>query len=843
MIKYFLNKDWQFSQAALNEWRPAEVPGTVHTDLFNNGMIKDPFYRTNERHQQWIDKVDWEYRTVFDVPAEVLQEEEIALIFYGLDTYAYIFLNGHFLMNSDNMFRTWRVNIRDRIQEGPNELLIFFRSPVKKGLGRQAAYGMRLPAVNDQSEIGGLGPNKISVFTRKAGYHYGWDWGPRFATSGIWRPVELLAWSRIHLEDVYIRQNRISSEIADLEAQLSIRVSDGQKLEVFLEDSDTSQRLAHKSFSVDEGDQLISLPFSIQNPRLWWSNGLGKPELYRFRITVVPRRGQAFHYNVKTGLRHVRLVREPDGHGESFFFELNGVPVFAKGANYIPNDVFLPRVSRDDYRRVLSDAAAANMNMIRVWGGGIYEDDFFYELCDEKGIMVWQDFMFACSMYPGNDEFLGNVRQEAVDNVIRLRNHPSVVLWCGNNEINTMWRFYAGDDPLHWKQMYSENDREIINKAYLDIFHGILPQVVAEHTNGADYWPSSPQAGYEVHRHASMDTLDSGDQHYWGVWHELHPFSHFEKYVGRFMSEYGFQSFPSFETVKKYTEPHDRHIESEVMAAHQRSGIGNLCIREYMSWYYPVPDNFEQFLYLSQVLQAGAIKQAIETHRCSMPRCMGSLYWQLNDCWPVASWSGTDYYRNWKALHYAVRDAFEPVIIVPRLEDDHLSVTVVSDRLQPFRALLKMETINFSGKIVHASDQQVDISANGSTEVGHFEGRGWLKKVKKEQAVIRFTLLDNDEVVLNRALFYFVPPARLHLAENHGLHIDVIEKDQSVIVEVSARKLVRDLMLYISGEEVFFSFNFFDVIPGETMQVLVHGDLGSDEVRDKIRTRHLKSNG
>ncbi|MGM0376692.1 MAG: glycoside hydrolase family 2 protein, partial [Bacteroidota bacterium] len=446
MIKYQLNNAWEFSQAALQEWCPAKVPGTVHTDLYHNQLIGDPFYRTNERDQQWIDKVDWEYRTLFDVSPEVLAHDMIELVFYGLDTYAYIFLNGHFLQKTDNMFRTWRVDLKSQIKEGTNELLVYFRSAVKKGLADQAHYGMRLPAVNDQSENGGLGPNKLSVFSRKAGFHYGWDWGPRFVTSGIWRPIELRAWNLIHLDAVHIQQQNISDEAAHLNARLTFEAIEDADIKVIIENAETEEHLTEEHYRIEAGQQEADLPFSIQNPRLWWTNGLGEPHLYQFKITVLLNGEIHTTREVRTGLRRIRLVRQPDLHGESFYFELNGVPVFAKGSNYIPSDVFLPRVDTSQYRQIISSAAEANMNMIRVWGGGIYEEDIFYDLCDEMGIMVWQDFMFACSLYPGTDEFLENVRQEAVDNVVRLRNHPSLVLWCGNNEINTMWQFHGEED-------------------------------------------------------------------------------------------------------------------------------------------------------------------------------------------------------------------------------------------------------------------------------------------------------------------------------------------------------------------------------------------------------------
>jgi len=840
MLKFKLNNAWEFSQAVLQEWRPAEVPGTVHTDLFNNQLIGNPFFRTNERDQQWIDKVDWEYRTFFDVSPDVSEHDMIELVFYGLDTYAYIFLNGHFLEKTDNMFRTWHVNAKKHIKEGTNELLVYFRSPVKKGLSNQGHYGMRLPATNDQSENGGLGPNKISVFSRKAGYHYGWDWGPRFVTSGIWRPVELQAWNRLSLNDVFIRQEQVSKEQATLKAQLALQVLEETSLQVKIENPETNTLWAEEQLTVHEGKTEVSIPFAIKNPSLWWPNGLGKPALYQFQITIVRNDGETISQHIRTGLRQIRLVRQPDQFGESFYFEVNGVPVFAKGANYIPSDVFLPRVDATQYKKLISSAADANMNMIRVWGGGIYEDDLFYDLCDEMGIMVWQDFMFACSMYPETEEFIENVEQEAIDNVTRLRNHPSVAIWCGNNEIHAMWRPGDEEDPLDWKAQYSEKQIETINKAYKNIFYKILPLIVSEHDPETPYWPSSPQAGFEITRHAAMDTLESGDVHYWGVWHELHPFSEFGKYIGRFMSEYGFQSFPELETVKQYTLPADKDIESDVMSAHQRSGIGNLRIREYMSWYYEVPEDFEHFLYMSQVLQAEAIKSAIQAHRAAMPKCMGSLYWQLNDCWPVASWASTDYYRRWKALHYAAREAFEPVIVFPHTQDEKVVIDVASDRLEPFEANLQIRTMTFAGKNIHSQEKTVNVPPNTSSRVFSAEVSN-LTDVKKKEKIVTVVSLLEEDTLLHSDLLYYLPPRDLKLPENPEIDMDISEKDGSVQLLLKSDKLVKNLMLSLPDEDVFFSDNYFDLLPGEERIIKLKGNIEITHFKENLSFRHVMS--
>ncbi|MCG8581799.1 MAG: glycoside hydrolase family 2 protein [Bacteroidales bacterium] len=713
MSVQLLNKGWTYQEVDGEHSGIATVPGTIHTDLLNNGQIEDPFYRNNEADLQWIDKKDWIYRTSFNVDAKSLTNDRVELHFYGLDTYADIYINGKLIKETNNMHREWSLDVKDYIQSGENQLKVYLHSPIKKGLELYDASDYSYPATNDQSENGGLGDKKVSVFTRKAGYHYGWDWGPRFVTSGIWRNVELRSWNTLRLESVHIRQPHVTAELAQLIADVNIESEEKSTVDVFVQHND--KVLAESKLQLKKGLNAVALPFKINNPELWWSNGLGDANLYDFEIIVKKKDNVLASYSVTTGIRSVKLVREKDENGESFLFELNGVRVFAKGANYIPNDSFLPRVTKEDYKKVVADAVDANMNMLRIWGGGIYEDDYFYELCDRNGIMVWQDFMFACSMYPGDGKMLENIKHEAIDNVKRLRNHPSIVLWCGNNEINTAWHHYE-EGGWGWKQRYTKDQQEEIQKAYLDIFHNVLPQVVDEYTNGMDYWPSSPQAGYNPEEHAGYETT-SGDMHYWGVWHGLHPFKDFDKYKSRFMSEYGFQSFPDFETVATYAEPEDYNIESEVMAAHQRSGIGNLRIKEYMSWYYKVPDDFEQFLYMSQVLQAHGMRMGIEAHRRAMPYCMGSLYWQINDCWPVASWSSTDYYHKWKAMHYAVREAFKPVMISAVNAEDKVELYVVSDLLEDKKASLEMEIIDFRGNVIYEESRDITIKANTDPEI------------------------------------------------------------------------------------------------------------------------------
>ena len=837
MIEREIKSGWKYSQVNGKLEGVATVPGTIHTDLLANKEIEDPFYRTNEKKQQWIDKEDWEYSTTIHLSDREVAKENLMLHFNGLDTYADVYFNDSLVLEAENMFCNWEVDIKSLASVGENKLMVYLHSPIKKGLELLEASDYAYPATNDQSENGEMGDKKVSIFTRKAGYHYGWDWGPRFVTSGIWRPVVLKAWDTARIKDLFIKQPRVTAEKAELEAVVSLDVNHVVSGAVVLKDAQTDKVIAEKKIELTERENNeVNIPFTIANPKLWWSNGLGGQPLYEFKTELFVGNKLVAEKSVKTGIRSIKLVREKDEKGESFCFELNGVPVFAKGANYIPNDNFLPRVSEVDYQKVVNDAADANMNMLRVWGGGIYENDYFYELCDEKGILVWQDFMFACSMYPGDEDFLKSIKQEAIDNVVRLRNHPSIALWCGNNEMNTAWNYYS-EGGWGWKELYTKEQQEEINNSYLKIFHELLPEVIEKYTDRKDYWPSSPMAGYEPDMHTGYETT-SGDIHYWGVWHGLHPFKDFNKYVGRFISEYGFQSFPEFETVKKYALPEDFDIESEVMSAHQRSGIGNLRIREYMGWYYRVPKDFQKFLYMSHVLQARGIKMAIEAHRRAMPYCMGSLYWQINDCWPVASWSSTDYHHNWKALHYAARKAYEPVMISLWEEKDKFELYVVSDKLNEINGQLIIKTLDFNGNVVAENSFDATIAANTSSLIKTFSKEALLGKADAKEVVLTAEIIVNGKLVADNC-FYLEKPKNLALPEAKIDYL-VEEVNGKKILKVKSDKVACQVYFTIPDTEAFFSDNYFDVIPGKEYQVEVQTDLPFGKIKKSIKVMHLQ---
>ncbi|PYS69255.1 MAG: hypothetical protein DMF73_15115, partial [Acidobacteria bacterium] len=576
----------------------------------------------------------------------MLKRANLELVFEGLDTYSNVFLNDQLLISTDNMFRTWRVNFKRLAKPGANTLRILFRSPINEVLPVMARMNYELPAGNDQGE-------KTSPHTRKAPYQYGWDWGPRFVTSGIWRPVFLEAWDDARVADLHIQTREIRADIANVTAEVEVIAAARTNATIVLNNL-TNKTVTRRSLTLTPGTNRVALNITIPHPSLWWPNGLGSHPLYTFKAQLLIKGKPIDEARIRTGLRSLELRRQRDDTGESFTFVINGVPVFAKGGNWIPADSFPSRITKDKYRKLVQSARDTNMNMLRVWGGGIYESNYFYELCDEMGILVWQDFMFGCSLYPADEAFLENVRQEAADNVKRLRNHPSIVIWVGNNEIESGW-FHWG-----WKERFPAS----LWDDYRKIFYGVLPDVCASLDPSRPYWPSSPSSNLKD----DPESQKMGDLHYWQVWHASAPFAEYEKQFPRFMSEYGFQSFPQLETVATYTEPADREVSSPVMMVHQRHPRGNQLIREYMLREYPEPKDFESFLYVSQVLQAEGIKIGAEHLRRIMPHNMGSLFWQIDDCWPVASWSSIDYTGRWKALQYYARRFYNDILISPHEE-------------------------------------------------------------------------------------------------------------------------------------------------------------------------------
>lgn len=804
---YVLDKGWEFSQAGSNEWMSARVPGTVHQDLLDHGRLPDPFYGMNEQKVQWVEKEDWFYRTVFTVMADQLKSDAAWLTFEGLDTYADVYLNGSLLLKADNMFVGHKLAVKDVLREGENRLMIRFRSPVEETAPQWDTDGFNYPADNDHSE------KRMSVYTRKAPYSYGWDWGIRLATSGIWRPVKLTFCNGAAIDDFFVRQQEVTEQVAKVDNQLEINnvTSTPKEAQVkvvyaYGEQADTLTR----TVVLQPGMNSLSMPAWIEKPHLWMPNGWGDPALYTFTATVSVDGKEVASREEAIGLRSIRVVMEDDKDGKSFYFEVNGKPMFAKGSNYIPGDALLPNMTGERYARLFEDIRAANMNMVRVWGGGIYEDDRFYEEADRNGILVWQDFIFACTTYPHDPTFLKRVSEEAVYNMRRLRNHASLVMWCGNNEIYEGMRYWGWKDkysPVVWKEM---------TEGYDVLFRQLLPELVEANDPGRFYMHGSP---YEANW-GRPESWKIADSHNWGTWYGQKPFESLDTEIPRFMSEYGFQAFPEMKTIRMFASPEDYELESPVMNAHQKASIGNFLIKKTMALYYKVPEKFEDLIYAGLVLQGQGMRHGIEAHRRHRPYCMGSLPWQLNDSWPVVSWSSIDYYGNWKAMHYQIRRAFAPVLVDAIKEGNNLSYYIMSDRLTDEELTLNLELMDFNGKVYRK--QKVDglLPANTSKLFYQEPVEQALAGRDSATTFMHMVVKSKKGEVLSDEIYYFAHP-KDQLLPKTPLQWQVKQKKGYCEVTVKADKLARDIFIEVPVQGVRFSDNFFDLLPGQKKKVII----------------------
>ncbi len=831
------NSSWQFRKSGDSRWFPATVPGTVHTDLLNNKIIDDPYYGDNEKKMQWIDTCNWEYQTFFDCDKNVLGNRHIELQFDGLDTYAKIFLNDSLILSADNMFRTWKVDCKKYLKEKGNHLLVQFESAVVKGksLTKKLSYAL---------------PGDEKVFTRKAAYQYGWDWGPRFVTCGIWRNVELIGWNDATIESIQIIQNFLSDSVANITARIEVNADKTTVLNFFLQISSGKEMKVIKSQELSQEKNFVDIPFTISNPKRWWSNGLGEPYLYQYVFSIANGENRLDERKISFGLRTIELVRQKDSIGKSFYFKLNGIPVFMKGANYIPPDNFLPRVTIERYKEIIQSAVDANMNMLRVWGGGVYEDDKYYNLCDEKGILVWQDLMFACAMYPGDSLFIENVKQEVTDNVKRLRNHPCIALWCGNNEIDEGWKNWG------WQQQYqySEKDSAKIWGDYQKLFQVLIPSLldtlllspIHRFTDSSEpgnqrmgesvnvtYISTSPLIGW-----GHKESLQQGDSHYWGVWWGMEPFDFYKKKVGRFMSEYGFQGMPSLTVFKKISDEYDWTFESPVVKNHQKHPTGYETIQKYLEKSYIQPIGFENYIYVSQLLQAEGIKTAIEAHRIAKPTCMGTLYWQLNDCWPVTSWSSTDYYGNWKALHYFVKKAYEKYLITAEIENENLIVNVASDDISNIKVKGKFQLIDFDGNVLWKNSVDIFLTYNKSEKIYSISLTKLLKTVSQSGVFFKMEIEKNKKQLAEN-IFYFVDPKELPLTKPNIQYTIKNEKNGTTSITLSSDKLAKNVFVDFGNTEAKLSDNYFDLIPGEQKVIEVKNLGDVHELEKKIKIKSL----
>ena len=818
-----LHDNWRFRQGRSENWFPATVPGTVHTDLMANELIEDPFFRLNERSVQWVDKEDWMYETTFNATAEEVNAENQEIVFKGLDTYADVYLNHERILVADNMHRTWKCDVKGKLREGENLLEVYFNSPIKVDLPKYDQYDYTFNTGPDQSQNGGIFNKTLSIFARKAGYHYGWDWGPRLVTSGIWRDIDLVTWNGLKLDNVQYIQKDVNASRAEMKTVVRVfSDSDLQNAEVSI--TADGKTVATKKTALKKGMNNVTLDYTVKKPRLWWTNGLGEPYLYDFNTTVKAGKDEVAQSDA-IGIRSLKLITKDDAQGRSLTFELNGKPVFMKGVDMIPLDNFLPRVSHEKYDKHVLDAKAVNMNMIRVWGGGVYEDDYFYDLCDRNGILVWQDFMFACSTYPADEAFLANIRQEAIDNVERLRNHCSIALWCGNNECQDVYYGWGG----RYNYYKEKGVEELTTKQFKDMYFRTLPEVVDEYGGGISYRPSSP--------YAFEDTPSDGvhgDAHYWGVWHGRDSIGHYNVEKARFFSEYGFQSFPEFESVKIYApEERDWSINSEVMMAHQRAGsYANNLIKEYMDEEFRTPEDFPSFLYVGSILQGDAIKTAVEAHRRDMPHCMGTLVWQHNDCWPVASWAGRDYYGRWKAQQYYSKAAYDDILVSPVVINDTLTVNIVTDRRTPAKGKFTITAMTLDGKPFMTKSFDYTAKPLTSTEVFSSNVADLLDGRNRGDVIFYTTFTTGDRTYDNVG-FSTKQKHMNYTAPDYTL--DVAKAGDGFDVTIGSDVFARGVFLSLDGIDNFFSDNYFNIMPGSKRTIHVTTPLNEQDFCNQLK--------
>jgi len=801
-----LKGNWELRQVGENQVYQAQVPGGVHTDLLAAGCIPDPFVGTNELDVMWVAERDWQYSRTFDVPQTLLEEDQVWLVCDGLDTLGRVTVNGMLVGSFENMFRQYQWDVKSLLQPGENEIVFIFDSVVNHITELQAKYPMQ----GVSQAIAG-GPH-----VRKAPCQFGWDWGPMLPPVGIWKDLRLEGYTSARFEDVHLHQ-QLQDGKGIIEAGLQIERWSSEPLQAVMTVTGPDDQTWEQKAVVEgrAGKVIVEVPA----PHLWWPNGYGEQPLYAVQVGLQDGQRQLDSCQFQVGFRTIELSQKPDQWGESFTFIVNGVPIFAKGADWIPADSFPTRISDAYIDGLIRSAAEANMNMLRIWGGGLYEEERFYDLCDRYGILVWQDFIFACSIYPDGEDFFDNVRQEAIDNVRRLRHRASLAIWCGNNEMEQGWADWGWNQPAD-----AENQR--LKMAYDRMFHHLLPGVVAAEDPDRPYWPSSASSGIPF---SDPNGEARGDCHYWDVWHGRKPFTAYRETYPRFMSEFGFQSLPPFETIKTYAEEKDWNMTSFVMEHHQRNQNGNGLIVGQMTDTFRVAKDFPMLVYLSMVLQAEGIRYGVEHWRRHKDRVSGILYWQLNDCWPVASWASIDYFGRWKALHYMARRFFAPVLLSIEDVDNTMNVWVTSDQTAPWSGVMDWKLVELSGNVLDSGEVDVELQPQESKQ---FFSRTFDLSNEQRRKVVFMCELKQKGQEVSRRLATFTPNKHLELVDPQ-IDVAVSQEDGQAVLRLSSRSLARFVELKLAGGDVVFSENYFDIVPGHPILVSCPMPEGWD--LDKVR--------
>lgn len=831
LVQHSLSAEtWSFrSLSRETEWREAIVPGCVHLDLLRHDQIPDPFFGSNEREVQWIEEEDWSYRCEFDFPVALGDSDQIDLVADGLDTVAAIELNGYQVGHSENMFVGRRWSVQEALRPGRNELLIRFTSAWRHIQSTRREHRTR--EISDR--------RGRSQVMRKQPCQFGWDWGPRLVTAGIWRDIRLEGWRSNRLVDCQVIQTHRPDGKVDLrivprllhEASgnflWQVEISLGGKKVISVQDKvSPTQRL------------------TIETPELWWPNGQGHQPLYEVSVLMRSANGRAVidRWSRRIGLRTINLDRSRDQWGESFRFVVNGRPVFAKGANWIPAHAFVAGLKPKDYRRDLEAARAAHMNMVRVWGGGVYEAEAFYEACDELGLMVWQDFMFACALYPGDEAFLDDVRKEAKYQITRLRHHACLALWCGNNEVAQL-----NVDLLEDEKKQHSHDQ---------LFRRVLPESVRQWDGVTDYWPSSQWRGNipDSKGRNNAPGERSGDSHFWDVWHSRKPVKDYEKWQFRFCSEFGMQSYSSPETNRTFCSPEDGNVFGPTMENHQKNRAGNQIILDYVSRRYRYPKNQDALILLSQLNQAYCMQVGVEHFRRNSPRCMGALYWQLNDCWPVASWSSIEFGGRWKVAHYAARRFYAPALVSAHVAGDETSTIgnerestirevhlyTVFDGPDTCRGTLSWELRHFDGGVLESGRISLELEPKTSILRRSIELAKVFQDHGRDYVYLRIRL-QTENYPLSENTVFFAPPRFLRLPALPITTRVHAKERRSWVVQLESAGYHHALELKLSGIDAKWTDNYFDLYPGEMREVRfeVTEDKSSTEIEAALGVRSL----
>jgi beta-mannosidase len=789
-----LNGKWKMRQTGEADYIDAVVPGSVYNDLLNCGKMKDPFYRENEYMALEISRNDYEYTREFQAAPDMLIYDRVLLRCEGLDTLCTVDINGKTVLETSNMHRTYEADIKDIINVGKNTITVFFKSPVEYISRKHAEQQLD---DTDQTMHG-------FTYLRKAQYMFGWDWGPWLPDIGIWRKINIVGFNTARFSDIYITQ-RHKENAVELDIKTEAVLFKNSPLTADVEITAPDGGIMTALSVLENG--LGHINISIENPQLWWPNGLGSQPLYNVEVSLSSAGHKLDSRKMRMGLRTMTVKTDKDEWGTSFAFTVNGVSFFAMGADYIPEDNILSRCSREKTEKLIRSCTKANFNTMRVWGGGLYAQDWLYDLCDEYGIVVWQDLMFACGVYDYTEDFRETTTKETIDNVKRIRHHACLGLWCGNNEQEGGWASWG------WSEKYSSK----LKADYIKQYEVDLPNTVKKLDPNTFYWPSSPSSGgfFDFPQDESR-----GDEHYWDVWHGLKPFTDYRNHYPRFMSEFGLQSFPCLKTVKAFTIESDRNIFSPVMESHQKNSTSNGKILHYISEYFRYPKDFDSLLYVSQLIQAAGIRYGVEHWRRNRGRCMGSIYWQLNDCWPVASWSSIDYFGRWKALQYFAKRFFADVLLSACDDGTKVALHVSNESKNHLTGKVWWKLRDCNSKVLKSSEKQVSIDAFFSKKVEDLDFGDILDSTEKRRSCYLEYQLAGDGRAVSGGTVLFVKDKHYEFRPPE-FKAAVTELKDRFKISIVSKAYARYIELSFKDCDAYFSDNYFDLPAGEKISVEV----------------------